>query len=291
MMLRLVGRIFERQGTSGMALSSLGLMLAVGILWFSIENVQGQNAEFDQEEIDVVKTKCEVCKVAVKILFKEVENTDPNKVIEVGSFRLRADGATQQRKVPYRGSEIQLHDLLDDSKICGGMKDYVPVTDKETGVPLMINMVEDIDKLSSVKFNPNPDFNSKMHTLCEELMGDHEDALMRLFKNNVKPDGIQISQVDFGRRFCIQSARTCPGDDTMEILRPKVVTSEEQTSQEQTIRVSAKDKDKFEDDQLSPEMDRIIEPPVSKLRESDNDEHNIDNGNDDGNGNVKKDEL
>lgn len=40
-----------------------------------------------------------VCKTAVKILFKEVEGTDPAKVIEVGSFRLQADGSTRQKKV------------------------------------------------------------------------------------------------------------------------------------------------------------------------------------------------
>lgn len=68
-------------------------------------------------------------------------------------------------QVPYRGSEVHLHDLIDDGKICGGMKDYVPVTDKETGIPTMIHMLEDINQLGKVKFNPNPDFNSKMNTL------------------------------------------------------------------------------------------------------------------------------
>lgn len=43
-----------------------------------------------------------VCKTAVKILFKEVESTDPAKVIEVGSFRLQADGSTRQKKVRLR---------------------------------------------------------------------------------------------------------------------------------------------------------------------------------------------
>ena len=45
------------------------------------------------------------------------------------------------------------------------MRDIVPVTDKETGELSMLNMVEEMGRMSEVKFFPNPDMNSRMNTL------------------------------------------------------------------------------------------------------------------------------
>lgn len=40
-------------------------------------------------------------------------------------------------------------------------------------------------------------------------MGDHEDALMTLFKRHIHTDGLKTTAHDFGQQFCIHTTGKC----------------------------------------------------------------------------------
>jgi len=134
----------------------------------------------------------------------------------VGSFRMKADGSSSQRQVPYKASELHLQDLLDDNLVCGKMRDIVPVTDKETGALSMLNMVEDMDKMSGVKFFPNPDMNSRMNNLCQEMFGDHEEDLLEIFKKRQERTRTAFR---LGQVFCHETIHYCPIAEKLESLK------------------------------------------------------------------------
>uniref|UniRef100_UPI00358F2E4F protein canopy homolog 2-like isoform X3 n=1 Tax=Myxine glutinosa TaxID=7769 RepID=UPI00358F2E4F len=65
---------------------------------------------------------CGACRALVDELSWAVEQVDPKKTIQVGSFRINPDGSQTIAEVPYARSETHLLELMDH--VCENMADY-----------------------------------------------------------------------------------------------------------------------------------------------------------------------
>ncbi|XP_077580520.1 protein canopy-1 [Stigmatopora nigra] len=73
---------------------------------------------------------CSACGAIVDELTHSIGLVDPKKTINVGSFRLHADGTMKDKKVPLARSETHLSELLD--AVCESMSDYALHVDPQS---------------------------------------------------------------------------------------------------------------------------------------------------------------
>ncbi|XP_064472005.1 protein canopy homolog 2-like [Ornithodoros turicata] len=141
----------------------------------------------------VRELKCEVCRAVIKESITAINSADPKKVVQIGSFRLQGDGTQKQKAVQYAGSEIHMHDVLEE--VCSTMDNYAQATHKETGELALINLSKEVEKLSSYTLLPDPDSNTKLKKYCEDMLGEYEDDFIRTFSKNkirVEPQAFKM---------------------------------------------------------------------------------------------------
>lgn len=107
-----------------------------------------------------------VCEKSVYELNVAVNGLDPRKRIDVGGYRLDADGNYNHKTISQTKSELQLSELIEN--VCNKMDDYVRATFKSNGTltlirlvaegglsPLMneVDIIQDDDLNKSVKYN------------------------------------------------------------------------------------------------------------------------------------------
>lgn len=144
-------------------------------------------------EPTVKEVKCQVCRTVVKESIKAINSADPKKMVPIGSFRLQADGTQKQKTVPYAGSEIHMHDVLE--KVCSSMDNYAQATHKEDGELALIDLSKEVEKLSSYTLLPDPESNTKLKKYCEDFLGEYEDDFIRIFSKNkirVEPQAFKL---------------------------------------------------------------------------------------------------
>lgn len=82
-----------------------------------------------------------MCKASLQELDEKIKKIDPSKTVDVGGYRLDADGNYRQKTVSQAKSEIHLSELIDE--VCEKMDDYVRATWKVNGTLTILKLITD----------------------------------------------------------------------------------------------------------------------------------------------------
>jgi len=152
---------------------------------------------------------CLVCRSLVDEIEAAIDKVNPNKKVEVGSYRLDSNGNMKQAKVPYKRSELHLSEVMDN--VCAQFKDYVVARYKSSGQPTLLRLTTSDGNLnpeiSDVDLTPLPDTNTKLGFLCQNVVEDYEDEIVSMFVKN---------ESDSHRKLCVKLASLCPAGSDAE---------------------------------------------------------------------------
>ncbi|XP_003394069.1 protein seele [Bombus terrestris] len=142
-------------------------------------------------EIDNKLLKCLVCRSTVKEIEEELAKIDPSREIEIGNYRLDAQGNAIHKKIPLAQSEVHISDILDN--ICEKMSDYVRATYKSNGQLTILNLMSPSGsmnpEMSKVDIIQDGDLNKSLKYYCEGIVEEFEDSMISLFirkENDIK---------------------------------------------------------------------------------------------------------
>ncbi|CAK9820087.1 Protein seele [Anthophora plagiata] len=158
-------------------------------------------------EIDSQYLKCLVCRSTVKEIEEELNKIDPSLEIEIGNYRLDAQGNVIHKKVPLAQSEVHISDVLDN--ICEKMSDYVRATYKSNGQLTILNLMSPSGgmnpEMSKVDIIQDGDLNKSLKYYCEEIVEEFEEivSLFARKENNIKG------------KLCTNIAKLCDPVDFM----------------------------------------------------------------------------
>ncbi|KAG0730601.1 Protein canopy 2 [Chionoecetes opilio] len=127
--------------------------------------------------------RCAVCRSLVNELRTAILEVDPRKAIEVGSYRIEADGKQKLSSVKYADSEkgqLEAIKLVENGNMNPRMKEY--------------DMVQD------------PDLNKGLEFHCEAIIEEHEDDIVKFFKKSS-----DASLPDLQEEFCGDVTSLCRG--------------------------------------------------------------------------------
>uniref|UniRef100_A0A1A9USS0 DUF3456 domain-containing protein n=1 Tax=Glossina austeni TaxID=7395 RepID=A0A1A9USS0_GLOAU len=152
------------------------------------------NVALAAEKFTRADVKCQVCKVVIKEMTDEVAKVGPNKIVEVGGFRLDSSGNAVRQKKSLTKSEMFLTELME--KVCEKLNDYVRVTDKKTGklrlIKLMVDGMLNPDT-SEVDFVQDDDLNKSLPVYCLEIIEIQEEPLMKAFQADTLDENLDIN--------------------------------------------------------------------------------------------------
>lgn len=149
--------------------------------------------------------KCAVCRSLVSELQSAILEVDPRKKIDVGSYRIEADGKQKLSAVKYAGSEVHMMETLET--VCQSMKDYAQAKHKETGRMEAIKLVVGgamNSRMSEYEMVQDPDLNKGLEFHCEAIVEEFEDEITSFFKS--KADS---SLLDLQEEFCNDTTSLC----------------------------------------------------------------------------------
>ncbi|EZA57730.1 protein seele [Ooceraea biroi] len=159
-------------------------------------------AESMDMEIDINHVKCLVCRATMKEVDVEVLKDHPDVLVNVGGFRMDAQGNTVYKEVPLRQSEVHISEILDN--ICEKMNDYVRVIGKYDNRLRLVNLLSSPSvmnpELSDVEVIQDGDLNKSLPYYCGVIVGEYEDDIISLYVN--KEDNKT-------ERFCTNISRIC----------------------------------------------------------------------------------
>ncbi|XP_070150817.1 protein seele [Polyergus mexicanus] len=142
----------------------------------------------EPNDIDLKHLKCLVCRAAMKELQVEVSKANPNKLIEVGSYRMDAEGNTKHKMVPLSRSEVYILDLLDD--ICEKMTDYVRARKKSNNQLTILNLISSPGmmnpRMGEVDIIQDGDLNKSLEHYCRFIVEEFEEDILSLYVNDIR---------------------------------------------------------------------------------------------------------
>jgi len=142
----------------------------------------------EPKEVDLKHVKCLVCRASMDELENEILKTNPNKLVEVGNFRMDAEGNTIHKKVPLGQSETHISILLDS--ICDKLTDYVRGTRKSDNQLVIFNLMSPSGGMnpimSEVDIIQDGDLNKSLQHYCSAIVEEYEDDIISLYVNNVQ---------------------------------------------------------------------------------------------------------
>lgn len=144
-------------------------------------------------KIDSANLMCLVCRASIGELENSISQINPNRMVDVGNYRLDESGNIHQSKIPLAKSQVHLSELLDT--LCKAMSDYVRVRYKATQKLAVMQMMVDgkmNSEFSKTDFVTDDDLNKSVEFYCDGLMGENEDYIVDLyskFKGAGLPDG------------------------------------------------------------------------------------------------------
>ncbi|KAK1135988.1 hypothetical protein K0M31_000558 [Melipona bicolor] len=160
-------------------------------------------------EIDNKLLKCLICRSTIKEIEEELAKIDPSRQIEVGNYRLDAQGNVIHKKIPLAQSEVHISDILDN--ICEKMSDYVRATYKSNGQLTILNLLSPSGgmnpEMSKVDIIQDNDLNKSLKYYCEGIVEEFEDSMISLFvqkENNIK------------EKLCMNISKLCNSTDFNE---------------------------------------------------------------------------
>ncbi|XP_052743037.1 protein seele [Bicyclus anynana] len=158
-------------------------------------------------KIDAKNLRCLVCRQTFEELNKAILSVEKWKKVDVGNFRMDADGNTMQDKVPAHRSAVYISEVIDE--ICKKMDDYVRVHYKSTGklaIMLLVTREGHMNpEFSKTKFVTDDDLNKSLEYYCERMFEDNEDEITELYKT--RPDDDIMPDAE--REICFNAAQYC----------------------------------------------------------------------------------
>ncbi|XP_046741369.1 protein seele isoform X2 [Diprion similis] len=146
------------------------------------------------QQIDSKQLKCLVCRTTIDELEAEIAKIDPSVSIDVGNYRLDANGNVKQKSIPLARSEVHISDMLDS--ICTKLDDYVRATYKSTGQLTLLRIMDpsggmnpDISKVDIVQ---DGDLNKSLKFYCEGIVDEFEDDIVQLFSKGTKDIDVKV---------------------------------------------------------------------------------------------------
>ncbi|XP_062519900.1 protein canopy homolog 2-like [Corticium candelabrum] len=125
---------------------------------------------------------CAACLAVVDEIEWEIEQVDPKKKIQVGSFRVDPDGHQKgSYQVPYAGSESHMTEVLEG--ICTKMNTYALSTDPDSGKKSYVRTSSrrgEAVTLSNISMSG--EVSERLKHDCNSLVEEFEDDLMEVFK-------------------------------------------------------------------------------------------------------------
>ncbi|XP_012351133.2 protein seele [Apis florea] len=160
------------------------------------------NIFVESKEIDNKLLKCLVCRSTVKEIEGELAKIDPAREIEIGNYRLDAQGNIIHKKIPLAQSEVHVSDILDN--ICEKMSDYVRATYKSNGELTILNLISPSGamnpEMSKVDIIQDDDLNKSLKYYCEGIVEEFEDSIISLFIHKKN---------DINEQLCTNIANLC----------------------------------------------------------------------------------
>jgi len=155
-----------------------------------LQGVQGQQNVLEMENkaknklFTSAKLKCLVCKNMIDEFEYAFSQTNPDKVIDVGSSRLLPSGDTDKKLVKYLRSKAQLDDLVD--RICSEqMADYAQARWKESKEATIIRIVRHDGGMNPLMamadMVPDEQLNTRLQYYCESIISEEEDHVLAVF--------------------------------------------------------------------------------------------------------------
>ncbi|KAK9503456.1 hypothetical protein O3M35_010006 [Rhynocoris fuscipes] len=133
---------------------------------------------------------------------KEVDKVDPQKKVEVGTYRFDHEGNQHQRTVEYRRSEVFLTELIEN--VCEKMKDFVRARMKSNRklvvLPLFVSEGKMNPLISEVDLIQDSDLNKSLKFYCEGILEENEESFVKHFSEG--GDNLDI-------KLCSQAAKLC----------------------------------------------------------------------------------
>ncbi|XP_033219421.1 protein seele [Belonocnema kinseyi] len=173
------------------------------------------------KEIDYRELRCLVCRSTIDELQHELRKVDPAKKMDVGSFRLDADGNAVFKKVPLASSEIHISETLD--KVCAKFDNYIRATHKSSGRLTLLNLFAPAGgmnpDMSKVEIIQDEDLNKSLRFLCELIVEEFEESII---------SGFQTGSPNVRGQICTEEAKFCDDDVVYE---EKDLENEEQSSE------------------------------------------------------------
>ncbi|XP_072937792.1 protein seele [Epargyreus clarus] len=157
-------------------------------------------------KIDAKNLKCLVCRTIFIELDKTIKSIEKWKKVDVGNFRMDADGNTMQEKVPAHRSAMYISELIDE--ICKKMDDYVRVYYKATGKLAIMKLLTDDGMnpdFSKTKFVTDDDLNKSLEYYCERMFEENEEEITDLYKNRPEDDVMPNAEAD----ICFKHTKYC----------------------------------------------------------------------------------
>ncbi|XP_034243454.1 protein seele [Thrips palmi] len=147
--------------------------------------------------------RCLICEQIVQDLQIEINKIDPKKKVEVGNYRLDAEGNSKQNLIPYALSEMQISDSLE--VVCKGIDDYVRATRKDTGELILMKLIIDGKMnpvMSDVDIIQDGDLNKSLKYYCDGIVEEYEENIVELF---------QKKETSIESKLCQDVANLCRG--------------------------------------------------------------------------------
>ncbi|XP_076276500.1 canopy family protein seele isoform X1 [Lasioglossum baleicum] len=153
-------------------------------------------------DIDNKYLKCLVCRSTIKEVEGELAKIDPSMEIDVGNYRLDADGNIVTKKVLLAQSEVHISDVLDN--ICEKMSDYVRATYKSNSELTILNLMGPAGgmnpEVAKVDIIQDGDLNKSLKYYCEGIVEEFEDSIISLFVRK---------EEDIKYQMCTNIAKLC----------------------------------------------------------------------------------
>nr|CAH7718072.1 unnamed protein product [Callosobruchus chinensis] len=180
------------------------------IIYFQYFQVNGQSFAADTK-INPKELKCLVCEKTVLEIDKAISQISPDKMIEIGGFRLDEEGNYHHKTVPQSKSELALSEVMET--ICDKMDNYIRALWKENGTLTLLSMTNEAGFMnpswSDVDIIQDDDLNKSLKYNCEGIIEEYEERLIEYYLEGTE---------DIAKELCMQHTKLCGAKEPRDEL-------------------------------------------------------------------------
>jgi len=190
-------------------------------VWAAVwATAMAQNNVLEMEEkaknklFSSAKLKCLVCQNMVDEFEWAFSQTDPKKVVDVGSNRILPSGDTDKKLIKYLRSRAQVNDLVDT--ICAEqMADYAQARWKDSKEATIIRIIRHDGGMNPLMAMadvvPDEQLNTRLQYYCESIISEEEDEVVAVFANQ------DTSREEKVRELCTIRTKICEPQGKMKV--------------------------------------------------------------------------